>query len=59
MDNAYLDSKAPRRTVRDLMWENGGPRVWAPYYSKKYNMKDAEWSFNAVTQMMDVRNVSD
>ena len=32
MDDADPDSKALRRTSWDLMWENGGPGVWAPDY---------------------------
>ena len=35
MDDTYPDSKAPRRTVWDMMWENGGPGVWAPDYREQ------------------------
>ena len=59
MDDEYPDSKAPRRTAWDLMWENGGPVLWAPYYREQYNLKDAEWRFDAVPQIMDGTNVSD
>ena len=40
------------------MWENGGPGVWAPDYREKYDLKDAEWRFNAVPYIMDIMNVS-
>ena len=59
MDNAYPDYKAPSRKVWDLMWDNGGPGVWAPDYREQYDLKDAEWRFDAVTKIMDVINVSD
>ena len=59
MDDAYLDSKAPRRMVWDLMWDNGGPGVWAPDYREQYDLKDAEWRFDAVPQIMDGMNVYD
>ena len=35
MDDTYPDSKDPRRKVWDLMWENGGPGVWAPDYREQ------------------------
>ena len=37
-----LYSKAPRRTAWDLMWKNGEPGVWVPYYRDQYDLKDAE-----------------
>ena len=32
MDDAYLDSKAPRRIPWDMVWENGGTGVCPPDY---------------------------
>ena len=58
MDDADPDFKSPRRTAWDLMWENGGPGVWAPDYREQYDLKDAEWCFNAAPQIMDGMNVS-
>ena len=42
-----------------LVWENRGPVVWAPDYREQYDIKDAEWCFDAVPQIMDIMNVSD
>ena len=53
MDNADPDSKDPRRMAWDLVCDNGGPRVWAPGYREQYNLKDAEWRFDTVPQIMD------
>ena len=58
MDDADPDSKFPRRTAWDLMWENGGPIVWDLDYREKCDLKDAEWCFDAVPQIMDGMNVS-
>ena len=59
MDDAYLDFNDPRRKVWDLMWENRGPGLWDTDYREHYNLKDAEWRFDAVYQIMDGMNVSD
>ena len=59
MEDTDLYSKAPRRTAQYLMWENGGPIVWASDYREQYNLKDAEWSFDVVPQIMDGMNVYD
>ena len=59
LDDTDLDSKAPRRTEWDLVWDNGWPGVWTPDYREQYDMKDAEWRFYAVPQIMDRMNVSD
>ena len=59
MDDADPDSKAYRRTARDLMWDNGGPVVWCPGSREQYYLKDAEWRFYGVPQIMDGMNVSD
>ena len=58
MDNPYLESKAPSSTAWDLMWENGGPGVWAPDYMDQYDLKDAECRFDAVPQIMDGMNIT-
>ena len=59
MDDADMESKAPRRTAWDMMWDNGGPGVWDPDYREQYDLKDAEWRFDAVPRIMDGMNVSD
>ena len=59
MDNADMDSKAPCRTAWDIMWENGGLGLWSLDYREQYNLKDAEWCFDAVPQIMDGMNVFD
>ena len=59
MDDVDLDSKAPCRTVWDLVWKNGGLGVWAPDYREQYDLKDVEWNFDVVPHIMEVMNVSD
>jgi len=48
-----------KKTARELMWENGGPGVWAPDYRKDYDLKDPEWRFDAIPQILDGKNIQD
>jgi len=48
-----------KKTARDLMWENGGPGVWAPDYREQYDLLDDEWKFDAIPQIMDGKNIAD
>jgi nucleolar GTP-binding protein len=48
-----------RKTTRDLMWENGGPGVWAPDYRAQYELKDDEWRFDAIPEILDGKNIAD
>ena len=47
------------KTARDLMWENGGPGVWAPDYREQYDLKDEEWRFDAIPEIIDGKNIAD
>jgi len=46
-------------TARDLMWQNGGPGVWAPDYRQQFLLKDPDWRFDAVPEIIDGKNVAD
>jgi nucleolar GTP-binding protein len=48
-----------KKTARDLMWENGGPGVWAPDYREIYDLKEEEWRFDAVPEIIDGKNIAD
>lgn len=48
-----------RKTARDLMWENGGPGVWAPDYREQYELKEDEWKFDAIPEIIDGKNIAD
>jgi nucleolar GTP-binding protein len=48
-----------RKTARDLMWENGGPGVWAPDYREQYDLHDEEWKFDAIPEIIDGKNIAD
>eukprot|EP00980_Cylindrotheca_fusiformis_P022295 scaffold9176_cov129-Cylindrotheca_fusiformis.AAC.19 len=54
-----MEDAAYRKTARDLMWENGGPGVWAPDYREQYDLKDTEWKFDAIPEIMDGKNIAD
>lgn len=57
-DEAMGDANV-KKTARDLMWENGGPGVWAPDYREIYDLKDDEWRFDAIPQILDGKNIAD
>jgi nucleolar GTP-binding protein len=48
-----------QKTARELMWENGGPGVWAPDYREQYDLKDPEWRFDAIPEILDGKNIMD
>ena len=52
-------SEAARKTARDLMWENGGPGVWAPDYREQYDLENDEWKFDAIPEIIDGKNIAD
>ena len=58
-DEAMGDATTAKKTARDLMWENGGPGVWAPDYREIYDLKDEEWRFDAIPQILDGKNIVD
>ena len=41
-DDVEMSNYEVRKTARDLMWENGGPGVWAPDYREQYGLKGRE-----------------
>jgi len=53
------DMGANFRSARDLMWQNGGPGVWAPDYREDYDLKEDEWKFDAIPEIVNGKNVSD
>ncbi|EED93999.1 nucleolar gtp-binding protein 1, partial [Thalassiosira pseudonana CCMP1335] len=48
-----------KKSPRELMWENGGPGVWAPDYREQYDLADPEWRFDAIPQILDGKNIAD
>ena len=45
--------------ARELMWENGGPGVWAPDYREDYDLENPEWKFDEIPQILDGKNIAD
>jgi len=54
-----MDNANTRKTARDLMWENGGPGVWAPDYREIYDLKDDSWKFDTIPEIIDGKNIAD
>ena len=49
----------PRKTERDLMWENGGPGVYSQDFRKLYLLKNEDWKFDAIPEVWEGKNVAD
>jgi nucleolar GTP-binding protein len=58
-DDMDMEDGTHKKTARDLMWENGGPGVWAPDYRESYDLKDPEWRFDAIPEILDGKNIMD
>jgi len=54
----FMDGKK-FKTARDYMCENGGAGVWAPDYREQYDLKDDEWRFDAIPEILNGRNIAD
>lgn len=48
-----------RVTEKQLMWQNGGPGVYACDYRKYYLLEEDEWKFDPIPEIMDGKNVMD
>jgi nucleolar GTP-binding protein len=46
-------------TEKELMWENGGPGVYSCDYRKYYDLKNDEWRFDSIPEIIDGQNVAD
>jgi nucleolar GTP-binding protein len=58
-DEQMGEDSDKKKTARDIMWENGGPGVWAPDYREQYDLKDPEWRFDAIPEILDGKNIAD
>jgi len=58
-DDSDMEDGTIKKTARDLMWENGGPGVWAPDYREQYDLKNPEWRFDAIPEILDGKNIMD
>lgn len=51
--------KEKRRTEKDIMWENGGPGVYAQDKRKLYMLKDDDWKWDKLPEIWEGKNVAD
>jgi len=58
-DNQVMEDTEKFKTAREHMWENGGPGVWAPDYREQYDLKEEDWRFDAIPQILNGKNVCD
>lgn len=53
------DNKTERVLEKTLMWNNGGPGVYACDYRKYYTLDNDEWKFDTIPEFMDGKNIAD
>jgi nucleolar GTP-binding protein len=58
-DDEEMTENPTKKTARELMWENGGPGVWGADYREIYDLKNPEWKFDDIPQIMDGKNIAD
>ncbi|GAX09407.1 nucleolar GTP-binding protein [Fistulifera solaris] len=58
-DDDDMDMHETPKLARELMWENGGPGVWAPDYRDIYDLKDDSWKYDAIPEIIDGKNIAD
>eukprot|EP00559_Dactyliosolen_fragilissimus_P005324 CAMPEP_0184863056 /NCGR_PEP_ID=MMETSP0580-20130426/8771_1 /TAXON_ID=1118495 /ORGANISM="Dactyliosolen fragilissimus" /LENGTH=700 /DNA_ID=CAMNT_0027361117 /DNA_START=105 /DNA_END=2207 /DNA_ORIENTATION=- len=58
-DDQIMEDNEMKKTAREMMWENGGPGVWAPDYREQYDLKNPDWRFDAIPQILDGKNIAD
>lgn len=58
-DDVMMQNAGYRKTARELMWENGGPGVWAPDYREKYDLASDDWKFDKIPEIIDGKNIAD
>lgn len=56
---ANSSDSVERITEKTLMWQNGGPGVYACDYRKYYQLEEDEWRFDTIPEIMDGKNVMD
>lgn len=56
---AAMNVDGERVTEKTLMWQNGGPGVYACDYRKYYTLEDDNWRFDTLPEFMDGKNVLD
>ena len=58
-DDAPMTLETARKSTRDMMWENGGPGVWAPDYREQYDLENDDWKFDSIPEIIDGKNIAD
>lgn len=54
-----MEDPSRKKTARELMWENGGPGVWAPDYREIYDLDNPDWKFDDIPEILDGKNIAD
>jgi len=55
---SMIDNPMDKKTVRDLMWENRGPGVLTTDYHCQNDLKNDEWKFDEIPQIIVRKNIA-
>ena len=53
------DAQSARKTQKEIMWEKGGPGVYAMDYREHHMLQNDEWKRDVMPEIMDGKNISD
>jgi len=53
-------SAVPKRKLqKDIMWEMGGPGVYSSDWRKDYKLRNPEWAYDVIPEIVDGKNIAD
>ncbi len=57
--NGGSTMRVARKTQKERMWEGGGPGVYSADFREYYDLKNKDWRFDAIPEIMDGKNIAD
>eukprot|EP00188_Purpureofilum_apyrenoidigerum_P004997 Plantae.Rhodophyta-Purpureofilum_apyrenoidigerum.ctg6098.p1 GENE.Plantae.Rhodophyta-Purpureofilum_apyrenoidigerum.ctg6098~~Plantae.Rhodophyta-Purpureofilum_apyrenoidigerum.ctg6098.p1 ORF type:complete len:706 (+),score=158.04 Plantae.Rhodophyta-Purpureofilum_apyrenoidigerum.ctg6098:102-2120(+) len=58
-DHTEMDDTSIRKLEKDLQWELGGPGVYSADWRKQYKLRNDEWAYDIIPEIVDGKNICD
>lgn len=59
-EDRTLEEDTPiRKLQKDVQWEFGGPGVYSSDWRKEFKLKNNEWAYDVIPEIVDGKNISD
>ncbi|KAJ8908726.1 hypothetical protein NDN08_005431 [Rhodosorus marinus] len=58
-DRTEAEDTPIRKLEKDVQWEYGGPGVYSSDWRKQYTLKDEDWRYDVIPEIVDGKNISD